>query len=60
MGNDKSLLSSKAIEWLSSVGYATKTHEERMALIDAARIAYPNVEDDLSEEERLKAALGLA
>lgn len=54
------LLSAEAIQWLNSVGYNTKSHEERMALIKAAKIAYPNHEGDLSEEDRFKAILGLA
>ena len=54
------LLSAEAIQWLHSVDYSKKSHEERMALIQAAKIAYPNHEGDLSEEDRFKAILGLA
>ena len=36
------LLSIKALMWLKSVSYSEKSHEERMLLIDAARIAYPD------------------
>lgn len=36
------LLSFDALQWLMSVGYGQKTHEERMVLIKAAKIAYPN------------------
>lgn len=38
---DDNLLSLTALGWLKSVNYSAKTHEERMILIDAARIAYP-------------------
>lgn len=40
--NDNGLLSLEALAWLKSIDYANKTHEERMILIDAARIAYPD------------------
>lgn len=36
------LLTLEALEWLKSVDYAHKNHEERMILIKAARIAYPD------------------
>ena len=36
------MLSEKAIEWLNSVDYWLKTHEERIILIKAAKIAYPD------------------
>lgn len=36
------LLSKSALRWLKSVGYCNKNHDERMALIAAAKIAYPN------------------
>ena len=39
---DNDLLSEEALKWLSSVSYCEKTHEERMVLISAARIAYPD------------------
>ena len=54
------LLSAEAIQWLYSVEYDKKSHEERMALIKAAKIAYPNHDGDLSEKDRFKAILGLA
>ena len=36
------LLSLEALEWLKSVDYSSKNHEERMILIQAAKIAYPD------------------
>lgn len=36
-----SLLSMEALAWLKSVNYAEKSHDERMKLIAAAKIAYP-------------------
>lgn len=36
------LLSMKALQWLKSVNYGEKSHEERMILIKAAKIAYPD------------------
>lgn len=36
------LLSLEAIAWLKNIGYTDKTHEERMILIKAAKILYPN------------------
>lgn len=48
--NDNSLLSMDALGWLKSIGYDKKSHEERMALIRAARIAYPtSPEEDMAE-----------
>ena len=42
MYNDNSrLLSLEALNWLVSVNYGSKSHEERMILIKAAKIAYP-------------------
>ena len=38
---DLELLSVKALEWLKSVDYAHRTHEERMILIKTARILFP-------------------
>lgn len=35
------LLSVEALEWLKSVDYANRTHEERMILIAAAKILFP-------------------
>lgn len=35
------LLSLTALGWLKSVNYSAKTHDERMILINAAKIAYP-------------------
>ena len=37
-----SLLSMEALEWLKSIDYGQKDHEERMKLISAAKIAYPD------------------
>ena len=36
------LLSINALNWLKSIDYGAKTHDERMILISAAKIAYPN------------------
>lgn len=47
------LLTLEALEWLASIKYSEKTHEERLILIKAARIAYPDT-DKQSEEERFK------
>ena len=35
------MLSVKALEWLKSVDYNGKNHEERMILVKAAKILYP-------------------
>ena len=40
--DDNRLLSMEALIWLKSIDYTHKSHEERMILIDAARIAYPD------------------
>lgn len=40
--DENDLLSMEAIEWLSSIGYDTLSHDDRMAVIKAAKIAYPN------------------
>ena len=42
---DTGLLSVKAVEWLKSVHYSEKPHDQRMTLIKAAIIAYPNVKE---------------
>ena len=39
--DDNGLLTLEALQWLKSADYAHKNHEERMILIKAARIAYP-------------------
>lgn len=39
---DNELLSMEAIEWLHRIGYGALSHSERMAVIKAAKIAYPN------------------
>ena len=42
------MLSKEAIEWLQSIEYQKFTHEQRMILLKAAMIAYPenkNVEE---------------
>lgn len=36
------MLSEKALEWLNQINYFNRTHEERMVLIKAAKILYPN------------------
>lgn len=36
------LLSMEALLWLKSVDYTNKNHEDRMLLIKAAKIAYPD------------------
>ena len=41
--DNNELLSINAIDWLKSIDYASKSHEERMVLIEAARIAYPDM-----------------
>ena len=35
------LLNIEALNWLKSINYAKKSHDERMILIKAAKIAYP-------------------
>lgn len=35
------MLSLEAIKWLKSINYANRTHEERMILIRAAKILFP-------------------
>ena len=40
------MLSFEALEWLKSVEYGKRSHEERMALIEAARILFPDKEED--------------
>ena len=39
--NEESLLSMQALIWLRSVNYGEKNHEQRMTLIEAAKILYP-------------------
>ena len=36
------LLSLEALAWLKSVDYKNRNHEERMILIKAAKILFPN------------------
>lgn len=57
--DDNELLSMEALKWLKSVDYNNKSHEERMALIAAAKIAYPNKEE-ADPAAAFFAALGLA
>lgn len=38
---NQEMLSIKALRWLKEVNYKDKSHEERMILIKAAKIAYP-------------------
>ena len=45
------MLSFEALAWLKSVGYGEKNHEERMALIKAAKILFPSDEDTLRFEQ---------
>lgn len=43
MNDDNDLLSMEALNWLKNkANYASRDHEERMILIQAARILYPN------------------
>lgn len=58
--DDNELLSVEALKWLKSVDYQSKSHEERMTLISAAKIAYPNSGDEADPEFNFFAALGLA
>ena len=53
------LLSLEALKWLESINYSEKTHKERLILIKAARIAYPDPTDNQSEEEILMKILRL-
>ena len=39
------LLSIEALKWLKSVDYTHRTHEERLILIKAAKILFPNNEE---------------
>ena len=39
------LLSIEALRWLKSVDYALRPHEERIVLIKAAKILFPNNEE---------------
>ena len=43
------MLSKEAIEWLQSIEYQKFTHEQRMILLKAAMIVYP---DKSKEEEK--------
>lgn len=36
------MLSKEALKWLESINYQQFTHEERIILLKAAMIAYPN------------------
>lgn len=36
------MLSEKALKWLKEINYFNRTHEERMILIKAAKILYPD------------------
>lgn len=53
------LLTLEALKWLESINYNEKTHKERIILIQAARIAYPDTTDNQSEEEILMKILRL-
>lgn len=50
MGENAGLLSIEALTWLKNVNYGEKSHEERMILIEAAKIAFPE-RDDLAKFE---------
>lgn len=39
------MLSKEAIEWLKSIEYEKFNHDERMILLQAAMIIYPNNEE---------------
>lgn len=39
------LLSIEVLMWLKSVDYTHRTHEERLVLIKAAKILFPNNEE---------------
>ena len=59
---ENDLMSLDALQWLKSVNYSDKNHEERMALIKAARILYPNTDsddDELGMTRRFFATLGM-
>lgn len=43
------MLSKEALKWLESIEYQKFTHEQRMILLKAAMIAYP---DKSKEEEK--------
>ena len=45
------MLSVKALEWLKSVDYNCKNHEERMALVKAAKILYPEDDEEQAEND---------
>lgn len=38
---ENEMLSFEALKWLKSIEYSKKSHEERMILIKAARILFP-------------------
>ena len=46
------LLSMEALMWLKSVDYTHRNHEERTALIKAAKILFPN-EDGVKENAEI-------
>ena len=48
--DDNSMLSQKALEWLRSIGYAKMDHQQRMTVIEAAKIAYPLTEEERQQE----------
>ena len=52
------MLSMQALEWLNSVDYSNKSHEERMALIKAAKIAYPPTEAEILAEQMMDIIFG--
>ena len=42
MTDTDEMLSVEALKWLKSVDYSKRTHEERIILLQTARILYPN------------------
>ena len=46
------MLSEAALIWLHSIDWKKFTHEERMILLQAAKIAYPNDEEDDQPERK--------
>lgn len=46
------MLSEAALIWLHSIDWKRFTHEERMILLQAAKIAYPNDEEDDQPERK--------
>lgn len=49
------MMSREALNWLKSIGYSKMNHEDRMAVIKAAKIAYPPTEEELNEDSAMDA-----